>query len=95
MELFSSSSTNDCQWALYKQLELIPPSTPNPYDRSIPLAFAFNPAWRSLLRSLLDELVQEQQIEYLDRCWALNAFGKNHDDSTVSKSLHKLWVLMS
>lgn len=95
MELFSCSSTNDCQWALYKQLELIPPRTPHPYDRSIPLASAFNPLWKSLLRLLLDELVYEQQIEYLDRCWSLNAFGENPDDSAASNSLHKLWVLMN
>ena len=93
MELFSRNSTNDCQWALYKQLEQIPSRTPHPYDRTFPLSSALNALWRPLLTALVHELVEEQQVEYLDRCWALDEFS-DHDRSSPN-SLQRLWVLMN
>lgn len=98
MELFSHSSTNDCQWALYKQLELIPPRTAHPYDRTPPFSAILNLAWRPLLTALLDELVAEQRVEYLDRCWALDTWELDEFSQSNHRSinsLQRLWVIMN
>lgn len=86
------------QWQTYKQLELIPDSVPNP-DAKVAtfkfglVKFGLGRAWRSLLSLLIDELVdQEQQVEYIERCWALNEFGEKDNPTS---SLQRLWVLMN
>lgn len=87
------SPTNNSHWQTYKQLELIPDSIPNPYARVSTFKFGLNHAWRSLLSLLVDELVTEQQVEYIERCWALNEFGQR--DKSASNPLQRLWVLMN
>ncbi|MDX2240874.1 MAG: hypothetical protein NW224_09340 [Leptolyngbyaceae cyanobacterium bins.302] len=98
MELFSRGSTNDCQWALYKQLELIPPRTAHPYDRTSPFSTMLNLAWRPFLTALLDELIDEQRVEYLERCWGLDVWALDdlsQSDRGSVNSLQRLWVLMN
>lgn len=93
MEFLNHSSKKDCQWQAYKQLELIPDSASNPYANSTNFTFGMNKLWRGLLTLLLDELVEEQQVEYLERCWALNKFTQENKSS--SDTLQRLWVLMN
>lgn len=82
---------DDNQWTQYKQLELISNAMPNPAGRRNPLKSSLNVVWRSLLGLLIDELVEEQRVEYLDRCWEMNEFGEGKQ---ASSSLKRLWVLM-
>ena len=84
--------TNNKQWQTYKQLELISDSVPNPDVRASTFTSGLNFAWRSLLSLLMDELVDEQQVEYIERCWALNEFGQK---AKPSSPLQRLWVLMN
>jgi hypothetical protein len=92
MKYFSNNLTNDFQWQNYKQLELIPNSVQNPYNFSPSYLFGFAVAWRKLISLLVDELVTEQQVEYLERCWKLDKFGQQEDPS---QSLQRLWTLMN
>lgn len=87
------SPTTNYQWQTYKQLELIPDSVPNPYASGSAFTFGLSLAWRSLLSLLMDELVDEQQVEYIERCWTLNEFGQG--DKSPSSPLQRLWVLMN
>lgn len=52
-------------WYLYKSLELLPSSetrfTPVP-------TFGLDRLWHGLLGLLADELIEEQRVEYLERC---------------------------
>lgn len=93
MEFLNHSSTKDCQWQAYKQLELIPDSASNPYANSTNFTFGMSRLLRGLVRLLLDELVEEQQVEYLERCWALNEYTEKNKSST--STLQRLWVLMN
>ncbi|MER3433229.1 MAG: hypothetical protein C4288_07330 [Leptolyngbya sp. ERB_1_1] len=52
-------------WSLYKDLELLPTSETR--RESIP-TFGLNRLWRGLLGLLADELIEEQRVEYLERC---------------------------
>lgn len=92
MKFLGSRSLNDSQWNVYRQLELIPESIPNPADHPRFIS-AINLLWRPLLALLVDELVEEQRVEYLDRCWLLDEFGER--EPSPSSSLQRLWTLMS
>lgn len=92
MKISSDRSTKDFQWAAYQQLELIPESVSNPADGPRPLTSGLNLFWRPLLALLIDELVEEQRVEYLNRCWSLNEFGEGDSSSS---SLQRLWTLMN
>jgi len=87
------SQTNNSQWQNYKQLELIPNRVPNPYGKASTFKFGLEFAWRVLISLLVDELVdREQQVEYLERCWANQKFDREENSA---KSLQKLWLLMN
>jgi hypothetical protein len=53
-------------WYLYKNLELLPASEEF-HPESIP-TFGLGRLWRGLLGLLTDELIEEQRVEYLERC---------------------------
>ncbi len=78
------------QWQRYKELELIPDiiSAPKRRFELFPLATA----WRSLVNALMWEHFYEQRTDYLERCWQLNE--REIENSEVSLTLHKLWMLM-
>lgn len=89
----SLSSTTKSQWQTYKQLELIPDSVPNPHPNVSAFTLGINLAWKKLLSLLVDELVDvEQQVDYIERCWALNEFGQGDNPSSP---LQRLWTLMN
>jgi hypothetical protein len=79
MNSLHRSFNNDSRWQFYKRLELLSDSTPNPDQTifKINLGLAF--VWRSLLSLLVDELVNEQRVEYLERCWMLDQKRKFHN----------------
>ncbi len=88
----SDRSPEDYQWQAYKQLELLPVSVPNPSAKTLKFRLGLDLAWRSLVSLLVDELVdQEQQVEYLERCWTLE-FGRK--DPSPATTLQRLWTLM-
>lgn len=64
------------QWQSYKQLELVPDSTPAPQPSKVSLGIPF--LWRSLLSLLMDELVEEQRVEYLERCLTADSTTPGH-----------------
>ncbi|NJO93680.1 MAG: hypothetical protein HC820_03690 [Hydrococcus sp. RM1_1_31] len=93
MKYLSHNLTNDSQWQDYKRLELIPNSTQNPYNTSPSYLFGFAVAWRKLISLLMDELIEEQQVEYLERCWSLKKFAEQEEFPT--KSLQRFWMLIN
>ncbi len=93
MNFLDHSLTNRSQWATYRQLELIPESIANPAHQANSLTSCLNAVWRPLLALLMEELVAEQRVEYLDRCWALNEFGEVEQAST--NSLQRFWTLIN
>lgn len=54
-------------WQLYKKLEGLPEITPEPIAEP-ELTLPLRQAWKLLLNLLTQELVYEQQIEFLERC---------------------------
>lgn len=87
-----SLSQNKSEWQTYKQLELISDSVPHPV-KAARFKFGLGRAWQVLICLLIDELVdQEQQVEYIERCWALNEFGQKDNSDN---SLQRLWELMN
>jgi hypothetical protein len=85
--------TSNSQWQNYKQLELIPDRLPNPDLQTSPFKLGLGFAWRVLISLLADELVdREQQIEYIERCWANQEFEQQKN---AANSLQKLWLLMN
>jgi hypothetical protein len=93
MKFLNSKSTTSSQWKIYKQLEMIPNSIPNPFNRANYFNSALNLGWRPLLNLLIDELIEEQRVDYLERCWSSNEFEE--DKKSQSNSLHKFFVLIS
>lgn len=89
----SLRQTNKSQWQTYKQLELIPDSVPAPNTNASTFKFGLGFTWRKLLSLLMDELVDEQKVDYLERCWVLNEFGQK--DESSSSSLQRLWLIMN
>ncbi|MEC4985865.1 MAG: hypothetical protein SAJ37_11625 [Oscillatoria sp. PMC 1068.18] len=87
-----NSVTNQLQWQTYKQLELLPNSVENPQLKKTKFALGLDLVWRSLIVALTKELIyRDQQVEYLERCWALE-FEQN--SPTNSNTLQKLWTLI-
>lgn len=91
MKFQAHRSTNGSQWNTYQQLELIP-SVANPANRTNYLTTKLNALWRPLLALLMDELVEEQQVEYLERCLSLNELGKGQSSCN---SLKRFWTLIN
>lgn len=90
MRSFDQRFAVDRQWQTYKQLELLPDSAPSP--RSAVPAVIAGWFWQKLLDLLMDELVEEQQIEYLDRCWQLTVTEQSDQQASTLK---RLWTLMN
>jgi len=89
----SDRSPEEYQWQAYKQLELLPVSVPNPSANIPKFRLGLDLVWRSLVSLLVDELVdQEQQVEYLERCWT-SEFG--NEDPSPTTTLQQLWTLMN
>lgn len=93
MTFSNKKLTSNSQWRTYQQLELIPESIANPAHQANPITSKLNLLWRPLLHVLMDELVEEQRVEYLDRCWALNEFGES--EQLASNSLQRFWALIN
>jgi hypothetical protein len=80
----------DCyQWEAYKQLELVPDTVDRPQRDRVNFKFGIDRAWRVLVSLLMDELVTEQKVEYLDRCWEANALevSKRSPSQTLKRFL--------
>jgi hypothetical protein len=77
------------RWEAYKQLELVSDPIDNSDRHRGGFKFGIDLVWRTLLGLLVDELVTEQQIDYLDRCW-----GANEDDRSPSKTLQRFLTLI-
>lgn len=52
-------------WFLYRKLELLPAA--ETHSEPAP-TFGLNRLWNGLLGLLTEELVEEQRVEYLERC---------------------------
>ncbi|WP_373542289.1 hypothetical protein [Chamaesiphon sp.] len=75
------------RWETYKQLELVPNEIARP-DR-LSFKFGIDRVWRTLLGLLMDELVTEEKVDYLDRCW-----NANDKDRSPSKTLKRFLTLI-
>ncbi|MCU0536720.1 MAG: hypothetical protein MUD14_22765 [Hydrococcus sp. Prado102] len=78
------------QWQLYKQLELIPDSIPKQPTKQPVLTLPLQLAWKVFIDALANELVYEQQVEYLERCLAQS----QSESYLTRKTWRKLWSLM-
>jgi hypothetical protein len=92
MNFIHRKTTNKFQWQAYKELELIPDFLPYPQVNKPSFAFGLEEVWRLLIIALTQELVYEQQVEYLERCWMLDVFEP--DNAAITNMLHRLWALM-
>ncbi|MBV9388289.1 MAG: hypothetical protein JOZ78_17850 [Chroococcidiopsidaceae cyanobacterium CP_BM_ER_R8_30] len=89
----SNRSREEYQWQAYKQLELLPASLQNRSVNIPKSRLGLKMIWRSLICLLVDELVdQEQQVEYLERCWTSESENQSHSPTTT---LQRLWALMN
>lgn len=93
MNSLTHSQEKDVRWGVYRELELIPRSVTGQPRRTHFLLSGLNILWRKLLALLIDELVEEQRVEYLDRCWSLNEFGRGGNSPPTP--LQRLWMLMN
>ena len=91
MKFSIHNTTSGSQWDAYQELELIP-SGSNPAHRKHSFTSWLNVVWRPLLALLIDELVEEQRVEYLDRCWSLQASDDGNRSTT--NSLQRFWNLI-
>lgn len=80
------------QWQIYKELERIPDSISAPKTNKLASIPPLRAAWRLLIDALAQELIYEQQVEYLERCWTI---GQSELDNDTNNTWHKLWTLMS
>lgn len=55
-------------WQLYRKLEGLPETMPEPSKEAEVLTLPLRQAWKLLMTLLTQELVYEQQIEFLERC---------------------------
>ena len=92
MKFLHGNTPQTSCWQTYKALELIPDAVGDPPAKKLSFGFGLDQIWRHLLVALTQELVYEQQIEYLERCWAVNLLQPN---DTESNTLQKLWTLMN
>lgn len=79
--------TTDSSWESYKRLEGLPADLPQP--SSSLLTWGSQHLWRKLLDLLADELVYDQQVEFLERCWL-----RDYSPRQKSVTLRQLWELM-
>ncbi len=79
------------QWETYQQLEGLPADLPNPHEQSPGLAGVWGTrrAWRSLVEILMQELVLDQQLELLERCWT-----RDYAPCRSSTHLWQFWHLI-
>jgi hypothetical protein len=71
MEYLSYSVNSDALWHAHRQLSASPNSMSRSCLGSSKVLFGVNALKRSVIKLLLDELDSEQEIDYLERCWAL------------------------
>lgn len=94
MRFVENRSQGSLQWKVYQQLELIPETIPDPARQSNPLVSGLNSfLWRPLLALLMEELILEQQMEYLERCWFLNQLDEQQQP--LAHSLQRFWSLIN
>lgn len=54
--------------------------------------FGMGAVWHLLVKLLIDELVVEQRVEYLNRCWLLS--NSQNEPKSLSATLKRLFALM-
>jgi hypothetical protein len=74
-------------WQRYKELEILPDFIPDPSIEAGTFMYPLREAWRILLNVLADELVYEQQIEFLERCLAQDLLEFYTDKKSWKKFL--------
>lgn len=91
MKFSVKNTTSKSQWQDYQEFELIPYGS----DQSQRKHFAswLNAVWRPLLGLLMDELVAEQRVDYLKRCWSLNE--SDRANRLTATSLQRFWDLIN
>lgn len=90
MKFSHHNTTESPYWHTYKALELISDAVEDPQANCLKFSFGLKQIWRLLLVALTQELVyDDQRIEYLERCWAVNEL------EAYANTLQKLWALMN
>jgi hypothetical protein len=85
----------ESRWKTYKRLEQLPLDLPNPQTQHTnrlslrPMQWGTQNLWRTLLDALAAELVLDQQLEFLERCWQQDCEGRHKP-----AILRQLWTLM-
>jgi hypothetical protein len=92
MKFLRHNISHSDRWENYKQLELIPDRICKPNTNKFRFLFGLGSAWHILLSLLIAELIEEQRVEYLERCWKINESKSNSENKT--NFFRKLWTLM-
>lgn len=85
-------SSPDAQWQTYQELEQITDTASSPSDHPR-FMFGLGAAWKILISLLIDELIEEQRVDYLERCWQSSQSG--NEDKPDRHPLRKFLVLIS
>lgn len=80
------------KWQIYRELELIADSVPEPQTGNLAFVARLSQIRRSLFCWFIQKLCYEQQFEHLERCLTLNQF----DDGTSEPSIGcTIWSFLS
>jgi hypothetical protein len=93
VKFLSHNLNNSDRWQTYKQLELISDRVSKPQANQPRFLFGLDLAWHTILSLLIAELIEEQQVEYLERCWRLDEVEQNQENN--SHFWQRLWTLMN
>lgn len=81
------------QWYVYKRLEHIPGSVPEPPVNHFPtFTLPLRMFWRSFLDAVAKELSYEQQLQYLERCLEMSDLEQPEEHLN---SWQKLWTMIN
>jgi hypothetical protein len=89
--VLSYSVNSDALWHAHRQLSASPDSTSRSRAGSSKVSFGVNALKRSFIKLLLNELDSDQQIQYLERCLALDTF---HTATKPTSFLSRVWQLL-
>jgi hypothetical protein len=78
-------------WQIYKELELIPDSVSAPQSHKLAVLRRLGQVYRSLLEPPSQRPSHEQQLEYLERCLALDCSKPD----TGTNIWHKFWTFLN
>lgn len=95
MDLENFDLINGFQWQVAQRSVLLHEAELDSQRQKLSLVLQWREIWRSLVTVLVNELEEEQRINYLERCLALEAKTvENPTPLPLHRTLHSLWLLL-